>query len=816
MRVGNAGKIWKPKDSMKASTSTSIGVAPALPVVISDVVGINSAGLKPVLVDSGCRLQVLQKPIDPIVTPVAISGSESELQSVDHVVVPAVESVTVADSIIVESCANNSVGQLEVVVETANDVGILNDGTLEPIEERREQRVAAQGVARLMKGLKGKKNEHIGKRGKKGVALQVDVVCLIETRIKEDKVDNIWKRLFVGWQGVHNYSIAVNGRIWVLWKGSFQFSIGHITDQCITGFVKNGTEEFFLSTVYAWNTGSERKRLWQHFEFLHTIIGDHPWLAFGDFNVILNPDESSVPIHGSCRDIQDIRDCFQSIGLSDHAFSGPLFTWSNHQEDNPLARKLDRDIVNPAWYKRFMHSTVEVLAPGISDHCPVLVTLDRRVKSLPKPFRFFNFWSRHSIFLKVVAESWNQSVQSSNPMTTLFLKLKRLKGPLKQLNSEQYGNISLRARERADALEKLQVEFLSDSDNVGLLNRVKTATLDLQEALRDEESFYRQKSRVLWIQEGDQNTKFFHTMVAAKQNRHTIRHLRSNDGRILEDFEDIVVEAVGFYKRLIGSSNSDISGCSVDLLKELLQVSFSDEAKTELSKQVSVAEIKQAMFDQNWDKAPGPDGYTSTFFKSAWSVVGNDLINAVLYFFNTSWLHPAFNSTALVLVPKIPNPSLMKDFRPISCCSVVYKCITRIMVNRITKYLPEVIASNQSAFIKGRSILDNTLMAQEEKKAEYETSASNAGSAVNMADIDNQYMPSQSHSVHAQVEVQVDRVRQQFQQQMQREMDAKIVAVQAEAATREAVLQGKVEDMQTQLAKIMKMLDNNLPQNPPS
>ncbi|KAK8992177.1 hypothetical protein V6N11_048272 [Hibiscus sabdariffa] len=127
-----------------------------------------------------------------------------------------------------------------------------------------------------------------------------------------------------------------------------------------------------------------------------------------------------------------------------------------------------------------------------------------------------------------------------------------------------------------------------------------------------------------------------------------------------------------------------------------------------------------------------------------------------------------------------------------------------------------------------------------EKRTEYETSASTAGSAVNMADIDNQvitevfgperygrvrgtgsfvtptkyfgfssskYMPSQSHSVQAQV----DRVRQQLQQ----EMDAKIVAVQAEAATREAALQGKVEDMQSQLANIMKMLNKNPPQNPP-
>ncbi|KAL4272890.1 hypothetical protein GQ457_13G027560 [Hibiscus cannabinus] len=73
-------------------------------------------------------------------------------------------------------------------------------------------------------------------------------------------------------------------------------------------------------------------------------------------------------------------------------------------------------------------------------------------------------------------------------------------------------------------------------------------------------------------------------------------------------------------------------------------------------------------------------------------------------------------------------------------------------------------------------------------------------------------MPSQSHYVKAQVEVEVERVKQQLQQQMY----AIIVVVQAEAGKREAVLQGKVDDMQTQLTKIMNMLNNNPPQNPPS
>jgi hypothetical protein len=102
-----------------------------------------------------------------------------------------------------------------------------------------------------------------------------------------------------------------------------------------------------------------------------------------------------------------------------------------------------------------------------------------------------------------------------------------------------------------------------------------------------------------------------------------------------------------------------------------------------------------------------------TSSKKAWDVIGNDVCKAIKEFFEKGKLLGEVNSTLITLVPKIHNPSKVSDFRPISCCNVVYKCISKILTNRIKITLSKVISPNQSAFIPGRQITDNILLTQE-------------------------------------------------------------------------------------------------------
>lgn len=128
--------------------------------------------------------------------------------------------------------------------------------------------------------------------------------------------------------------------------------------------------------------------------------------------------------------------------------------------------------------------------------------------------------------------------------------------------------------------------------------------------------------------------------------------------------------------------------------------------------EVSTEEIRKALSNIHPLKDPGPDGYNGHFFKKAWSIVGGDIEEAISSFFSTGKLLKEVNITTLTLVPKKQNPSSLDDFRPISCCNFLYKCISKVIANRLKVVLPTLIDKAQAAFIRGRRISD-ILLAQE-------------------------------------------------------------------------------------------------------
>ena len=105
--------------------------------------------------------------------------------------------------------------------------------------------------------------------------------------------------------------------------------------------------------------------------------------------------------------------------------------------------------------------------------------------------------------------------------------------------------------------------------------------------------------------------------------------------------------------------------------------------------------MRHVLFSMDSGKAPVPDGYSVGFFKGAWTTVGEDFCDVVLHFFETNYFPQGVNMTAITLIPKRNGADRLEDFRPICCCNVICKCISRILADRLREWLPSFVSGNQ-------------------------------------------------------------------------------------------------------------------------
>ena len=220
---------------------------------------------------------------------------------------------------------------------------------------------------------------------------------------------------------------------------------------------------------------------------------------------------------------------------------------------------------------------------------------------------------------------------------------------------------------------------------------------------------WHQRSRHLWITNGDWNTSFFHQKASNRKEKNSILGITNENGVWQED--DLVVERVILdYFTSIFHTNGPTDTTAV---VEAIQPVVIDPMNEYIYQPFQADEIHRALKQMHPKKSPGPDGMPPLFYQHFWSLSGECVTNAILAFLNSGVIPPKFNETHIVLIPKVKNPTKVTQYRPISLSNVISRLASKVLANRLKSLLPDIIREIQSAFISSHLITNNVLVACE-------------------------------------------------------------------------------------------------------
>nr|KAJ0184832.1 hypothetical protein LSAT_V11C900454780 [Lactuca sativa] len=476
---------------------------------------------------------------------------------------------------------------------------------------------------------------------------------------------------------------------------------------CQVIFIKEN-KRLFCSFVYGCNYYIDRRNLWSSLEKHYNLVAGQPWLIAGDFNVTRELVDSMAGHSKISRGMVEFNECINSIEVQDINSNGLHYTWNQRPRGAFGAlKKLDRVLGNHKLIEDFPNVFANFQPYRVSDHSPMIIKFPIKRKFMVRPFKFVNSLVLMDNFLPIVESVWKTDVEGFG-MFRLCQKLKLLKKPLRKLLTS-HGNFAEKVSKCREELCRVQECLDLDPCNEELRLEEGIYLQSFLNASREEESYLKQRAKVHWLKEGDSNSAYFHKVVKGKINRNRIETILDGNGNWKEGDEAFKV-IVDYFGEFLGVEHGVVP---IIRPEDLDFRKLDNQQALDMIKEVTDEEIKAALFDIDDDKAPGPDGFSSKFFKKAWMIVGSDFCFAVKEFFLSKKILKEVNATVIALVPKVQTPGKVGDYRPISCCNVIYKCISKVIVNRIRDHLGCLVSDNQSAFIPGRSILDNILLSQE-------------------------------------------------------------------------------------------------------
>lgn len=119
---------------------------------------------------------------------------------------------------------------------------------------------------------------------------------------------------------------------------------------------------------------------------------------------------------------------------------------------------------------------------------------------------------------------------------------------------------------------------------------------------------------------------------------------------------------------------------------------------------------KKALFSNPGWKAPKTNGFGTFFYRVDWAIIGDDIIKSILDVLQDGRLLKEVSTIIITLLPKTKCLKNFTEYRPISCCNTLFKCITKC--GKLRQVLAYLIMENQVCFVHGRYIIHNTMVIQ--------------------------------------------------------------------------------------------------------
>ncbi|GKA75562.1 putative RNA-directed DNA polymerase [Tanacetum coccineum] len=539
----------------------------------------------------------------------------------------------------------------------------------------------------------------------------LSVCAILESHVASSRIDKLCSRVFKNWNWTSNDAVCVKGSRIILGWNSDDVVVDIISqeDQVMHAriFFKADKKELFCSFIYAHNRYTHRRSLWRNLNIHKLYVRGRPWCLLGDFNVALHLDDKAAGSSSIDIAMRDFQECVEDIEVTDVNSSGLRYTWNQKPKGaDGILKKIDRIMANMEFNDIFVGSSALFQPYRISDHSPAILRIPMLTKIKPKPFKFSNILIHNTRFKDVVHNSWQMDV-SGFWMFKVVQKLKFLKKPLRKLLYDQ-GNLHENVKHLRHKLDEAQRALDADPFNLTIREDEAAYLQAFNDALLTEECFLKQKAKIEWLRVGDSNTAYFHKVVKSRASRNRIDSITTPSGTCI-DGDQVPMTFIDHYMAFLGQKGDTHPFNSSDLFCNKL----SDNVANHMIRVVSSQEVRDAIFSMGNDKSPGPDGYTAAFFKEAWDIIAHDVIKAVQEFFINGSLLKELNHTIIALIPKVAFPLKINGYRPISCCNILFKCISKIISNRMKDSLATLISSNQSAFVPGRRITDNILLTQE-------------------------------------------------------------------------------------------------------